>query len=106
MASGGVMRSKGLMVPFRAHADAVSLVALLAVSVIIAAARSHTGLPLETWVLGVLYGAGIALQSIGVVLVYKANRIVNFAQVQLGAVGAALFVHLASHRTFLWGLRK
>src|SRR4051812_21272741 len=100
------MTSDGLRMHLRAHPDAAALAALLAVGVAIAAVRSPSGLPLEIWVLGVLYGVGVVLQAIGIVLVYKANRIINFAQLQLGAVGASVFVHLASHRTFLWGFRK
>jgi ABC-type branched-subunit amino acid transport system permease subunit len=40
--------------------------------------------------LGIASGAAVALQALGVVLVFRANRIVNFAQVQVGLVGATL----------------
>lgn len=48
-------------------------------------------LPLGVWGLGLTSGCGLALQGIGVVLVYRSNRIINFAQVQIGATAAALF---------------
>lgn len=49
-------------------------------------------LPAGLWGAGLVGGAAIALQAIGIVLVYRSNRIINFAQVQIGAVAAAFFV--------------
>src|SRR5918994_6882593 len=43
---------------------------------------------------GGLVGARIALIALGIALVYRANRIVNFAQGDLGAVPATLGVML------------
>jgi len=47
--------------------------------------------------LGLVSGAALALQAIGVVLVYRSNRIINFAQVQIGATAAAIFFILAHY---------
>src|SRR5262249_22959788 len=45
---------------------------------------------LQGLIAGLLYG----LLAIGLVLVYRANRIINFAQGQLGVVGAVLLLKL------------
>jgi branched-chain amino acid transport system permease protein len=50
--------------------------------------------PLGVAVNGGLVGGRIALIAVGIALVYRANRIVNFAQGDLGAVPAALGVML------------
>ncbi len=50
--------------------------------------------PLGVVVNGALVGARIALIALGIALVYRANRIVNFAQGDLGAVPATLGVML------------
>ena len=52
------------------------------------------GLPPGIVVLGVIYGALYALVAIAIVLVYRANRIINFAQAQLGVVAAILAIEL------------
>jgi len=55
--------------------------------------------------LGLAGGAGIALHAVGIVLVYRTNRIINFAQVELGALGGAIFLELVRGRLVLKGLR-
>jgi len=50
--------------------------------------------PLGVVVNGALFGGRIALIALGIALVYRANRIVNFAQGDLGAVPATLAVML------------
>lgn len=47
-------------------------------------------LPLGVWVRGVLVGAVTALIALGMALIYRSNRIVNFAQGDLGAAPAVL----------------
>lgn len=42
--------------------------------------------------LGMVAGSRVALNAVGVVLVFRSNRIINFAQVQLGVVAATFFV--------------
>src|SRR5207244_8433688 len=44
----------------------------------------------ETVVLGVIHGMTIGLLAVGLVLVYKANRFINLAHAQLGALSAVL----------------
>src|SRR5215510_11088716 len=50
--------------------------------------------PLGIVVNGALFGGRIALIALGIALIYRANRIVNFAQGDLGAVPATLGVML------------
>lgn len=57
------------------------------------------GLPLGIVIRGAVFGALIALLAIGVVLVYRANRIVNFAQAELGSVAAVLAIQFK----LVWG---
>lgn len=52
------------------------------------------GLPAGIVLLGAVYGSLYALTAIGLVLVYQANRVVNFAQAELGAVAAVLAIEL------------
>lgn len=50
--------------------------------------------PIGVLVLGGIDGAILAMLAMGIVLVYRANRIINFAQGDLGAVGGLLGVLL------------
>jgi ABC-type branched-subunit amino acid transport system ATPase component/ABC-type branched-subunit amino acid transport system permease subunit len=52
------------------------------------------GLPIGIVALGLVFGSLNALVAIGLVLVYRANRVVNFAQAELGAVAAVLAIEL------------
>jgi branched-chain amino acid transport system permease protein len=51
-----------------------------------------TGMPAGVILLGVVFGSLQALSAIGIVLVYRANRVVNFAQAELGSVAAILAI--------------
>ena len=48
-------------------------------------------LPLPSVVLGAIIGMTYGLLAVGLVLVYRTNRIINFAHGEIGAFGAALF---------------
>ena len=50
--------------------------------------------PIGVLVLGAIDGSILALTAMGIVLIYRANRIINFAQGDLGAVGGLLGVLL------------
>ncbi|HSS11212.1 MAG TPA: ABC transporter permease [Acidimicrobiales bacterium] len=52
------------------------------------------GLPPGIVLFGVIYGSLCALVAIGIVLVYRANRIINFAQAQLGVLAAVVAIEL------------
>lgn len=48
--------------------------------------------PPSTMVLGVITGLAYGLLSVGLVIVYRSNRIINFAHGEMGALGAAVLV--------------
>lgn len=52
------------------------------------------GFPIGEVVMGAVFGSLYALGAMGLVLVFRANRIVNFAQAELGAVAAVLAIQL------------
>jgi branched-chain amino acid transport system permease protein len=52
------------------------------------------GLPLGIVLVGLVMGSLYALIAMGLVLIYRANRVVNFAQAELGAVASVLAVEL------------
>lgn len=52
------------------------------------------GFPVGEVLKGAIIGALYALGAMGLVLVFRANRIVNFAQAELGAVAAVLTIQL------------
>lgn len=66
----------------------------------IADAIIDRGLPLGIVVVGLVFGSLYALVAIGLVLIYRANRVVNFAQAELGAVAAVVAIQLV--REFKW----
>src|SRR5205823_293015 len=60
--------------------------------------------PLPILFLGIVVGSLNALLALGIVLIYRANRIVNFAQGDLGGLAAVLAASLivGSHWGFWW----
>ncbi len=52
------------------------------------------GTPLGVIGLGVVSAASLALHAAGIVLVFRSNRFINFAQLQIGAVAGTLFALL------------
>jgi branched-chain amino acid transport system permease protein len=52
------------------------------------------GMPMGAWIRGVVLGLLTALLAMGMALVYRANRVVNFAQADLGFVPTTLAVGL------------
>jgi branched-chain amino acid transport system permease protein len=55
----------------------------------------HT--PLGIYALGLVSGCSLALQAVGMILAYRSNRFINFAQVTLGGAAAGLFTVSANH---------
>ena len=77
---------------WKVGAVAVAIVAAkVVVSVLDAHHVIHGSTPLPPVILGVIIGLTYGLLSVGLVLIYRTNRIVNFAHGQIGAFGAALF---------------
>jgi len=52
------------------------------------------GLPPGILILGVVTGSLYGLNALGIVLIYRANRIVNFAQAELGSIAAVTTIEL------------
>jgi len=50
--------------------------------------------------IGVVEGCALALQALAIVLVYRSNRLINFAQVQIGATAAVIFTKMADRGSF------
>ncbi|MEQ4210107.1 hypothetical protein [Actinopolymorpha sp. B9G3] len=76
--------------------ELVALVLLLGVALF-----AGESLPLGITSIGVVSGFGVLLHAIGMILVYRTGRFLNFAQVQIGLVGAALFTALVQGELLL-----
>jgi branched-chain amino acid transport system permease protein len=87
----------------RERAEVVVLVLLLCVSL---GLRLFQDVGPGVYLLGLTTGAGLALQAIGIVVVYRANRVINFAQVEMGLLAGAIFQELVRNRLLLLGLRR
>ena len=61
---------------------------------LVAVQLSFFGLPAGQWIRGLTLGLLTALLALGMALVYRANRVVNFAQADLGFVPTSLAVGL------------
>src|SRR5690242_17773123 len=64
---------------------------------LIAANTLKRGLPPGIVFNGVVYGSLYGLVAIGLVLIYRANRVINFAQAEFGAVAAVLAIGFVIH---------
>ena len=59
--------------------------------------RLERGLPLGIVGLGAVSGLLYAINAIGLVLIFRANRVINFAQAEFGSVAAVLAIQLSIH---------
>lgn len=84
----------------RGHLDLVALGAL-----VVAVTFLPHGMPAGVMVSGIVAGSAFSLQALGLVLVMRNDRIINFAQVQLGVLSATLFAQLVIHSTGIRLLR-
>jgi branched-chain amino acid transport system permease protein len=64
-----------------------------------------SSVPLEVWLLGLVPGATLAMQSLAAVLVYRSNRFLNFGQIYLGVLGASVFVYGSQYLPFYRWIR-
>ena len=76
----------------RGYAEIGILGLVLASILVVPRLMAAEGMPFGLYGIGLVGGAALTLQAIGVILVYRSNRIINFAQVQIGAVAATFFV--------------
>ena len=63
---------------------------------LLAGALLPAGLPVGVVLLGVVLGALHGLTAMGIVLVYRSTRIINFAQAEIGGLAAAMAVLLVT----------
>lgn len=89
-------RSLGGVAAFLAGLGACGLLGKGVAGVHVLASVVPNGIFLEGLVLGALNG----LLAIGLVLIYRTNRIINFAQGEMGAIGATLASEL--YRRYSW----
>jgi hypothetical protein len=67
----------------------VVVVATLVLAGLGAAALLPRGLPLGVALFGLVLGALTSLTAMGLVIVYRSARIINFAQAEIGGLGPA-----------------
>jgi branched-chain amino acid transport system permease protein len=89
MNTGGPMIVRRLLVPVTVPVAVVGAWAL-------AAHLLPKGLPPGIFVLGLVYGSFYSLAAVGLVLIYRSCRVVNFAQAQLGLFGGVVTALLVS----------
>src|SRR5438874_4904518 len=73
-------------------------IVLAAVGIPIAITVFAGSVPLGVYLNGIIVGSLYALIAIGIILVYRANRIINFAQASLGATPAVLGLLLIARK--------
>ena len=95
------MNEKRSFRDLRRHPLAASVVIVTAL--LLSVLLFPRGMPFGLYLTGTIYGATLALAVVGVLLVYRSNRIINFAHVQMGAAGAVLFYELVAHRSLIRG---
>lgn len=62
-------------------------------------------IPFGVYALGVVAAAPLALHAAGIILVFRSNRFINFAQLQIGAVAGTLFAVLVNAEPVVRGVR-
>jgi len=80
-----------------AHLDTALLVAV-GLGVFLLPGSLPFGLRMQ----GAETGLIVGLEAVAVVLVLRSNRIINFAQLAVGQLGAIVFVELDRHSQFVW----
>jgi branched-chain amino acid transport system permease protein len=75
------------------------LAALVATPVawFIGASTLPHGIPPGQILRGLVFGLLYALTSVGLVLIYRANRVINFAQAEIGSVAAVVAIEMVLH---------
>src|SRR5436309_1721310 len=88
----GALEAPAPAAPNRALAP-VAVVAALALWAV-GARLLPNGLPPGAMLLGLVFGSLYALGAAGLVLVYRASRVVNFAGAEIGGLAAVLAIEL------------
>jgi ABC-type branched-subunit amino acid transport system ATPase component/ABC-type branched-subunit amino acid transport system permease subunit len=69
----------------------LALAVIVVFKIVIAATSTKFSTPLPVIVLGTIIGLTYGLLAVGLVLIYRTNRIINFAHGEVGAFAAAVF---------------
>ncbi|TML39453.1 MAG: hypothetical protein E6G27_10835 [Actinobacteria bacterium] len=85
-------RDKGLSLSLGAPGRAALGAAIAVVVWVLGDHVLPRGLPLGIVLQGAMFGSLYALVALGLVLIYRANRVINFAQAELGGVAAVLAI--------------
>jgi branched-chain amino acid transport system permease protein len=83
----------------RIRLDRGRVVALASVVSVVGIQLVAYPMPLGNWIRGAVLGLLVAMLAMGMALVYRANRVVNFAQAELGSVPTAF----AASFVLFWG---
>ena len=62
------------------------MVAVFTIGALVAIELVFFGMPVGLWVRGLVLGVLAAMLAVGMALIYRANRVINFAQADLGTV--------------------
>jgi branched-chain amino acid transport system permease protein len=81
----------------RSAVRGVGWIVFLVLAYFVLNAQLPHGLPPGIVVLGLVFGSFYALTAIGLVLIYRANRVINFAQADIGAVAGVLAIEFRIH---------
>lgn len=85
--------------------DVGAVVCVLVLVLISSSALSSNGpVPAGIYGVGLVSGAMLAVHAVGLVVVYRASKIINFAQIQMSALGGLVFAGLVQRRLLLVGL--
>ena len=77
----------------------VAVVAAPTIAALVAIQLFFFGMPLGVWARGLILGLLAAMLAIGMALIYRANRVINFAQADMGSVP----VGFAAALMLFWG---
>lgn len=91
-AMGGAVSKSKASAPDAPWARWAATAVAIAVGYVVMNTVLPRGLPPGIVLAGAVFGSLYALTAIGLVLIYRANRVVNFAQADIGAVAAVLAI--------------
>jgi branched-subunit amino acid ABC-type transport system permease component len=88
-----VVRTAATRLPYAIEVGAIALIAVVTL-------LFRPSVPGGIYAIGTVQGAGLALSAVAVILVYRSNGFVNFAQLQMVSTASALFVGLNTGQVF------
>lgn len=89
---------RGLLMAFLAAA------ALAVITQLVLPGKDQGGSPSAIIVQGIVLGVINSLITVGIILIYRATRVINFAQAALGGAGGLLAFNMMSLNRWHWGI--